>query len=152
MRLRISDPESFGAGAIFVALSLAFLLGAGGIDHGRLSRMGPGYMPRYVAGMLGLIGMALLWRGLRRQGGRLPPLRPRAVICTLAAVLAFAFALPVAGLAVTAAGTVLLAAAARPGQDWPRIAILAVGLSASSCLLFPVALGLALPIWPGALR
>lgn len=152
MRLHITDSESFGAGIVFVILAAGFFFAITGAEHGSLSRMGPGYLPRYAAGLLGLIGLVQILRGLRPRGRRLPPIRLRALIFPLAAVLLFSLLLKPGGLALAAFLTVLVAAAATPRHDWPQVVVLALGLAVGSCLLFPLALGLPLPIWPGVLQ
>jgi hypothetical protein len=47
------------AGAVFVALGLAFLVGALGLERGTAFRMGPGYFPLVLAGLLVLIGVTM---------------------------------------------------------------------------------------------
>lgn len=145
---RISGPEDVGSGVVFLLLAAAFLVGIRGADHGTVSNMGPAFLPRHVAGLLALIGFGLILRGLRVEAAALPPIRPRAIIFPLAAVLLFAVALHPLGLAATAALVVIVSAAAEPRRDWARVAGLALALAVASCLLFPLALGLPLPIWP----
>jgi hypothetical protein len=55
------------AGAIFIALGLVFLVGALGLERGTAFRMGPGYFPLVLAGLLVLIGAAIALRALREE-------------------------------------------------------------------------------------
>jgi hypothetical protein len=55
------------AGAIFIALGLVFLIGALGLERGTAFRMGPGYFPLVLAGLLVLIGAAIALRALREE-------------------------------------------------------------------------------------
>ena len=54
------------AGGIFVALGLAFAIGARGYELGTAFRMGPGYVPLVLGGLLALLGMAVIGTGVLR--------------------------------------------------------------------------------------
>jgi putative tricarboxylic transport membrane protein len=52
------------------------------------------------------------------------------------------------GLAVTAAGTVILASLATPETKPITLGIVAIGMSTFVCALFIFGLGLPIPLWP----
>ena len=54
------------AGGIFVALGLAFAIGARGYELGSAFRMGPGYVPLVLGGVLTLLGMVVIGAGVLR--------------------------------------------------------------------------------------
>ena len=55
------------AGAIFVALGLVFLVGALGLERGTAFRMGPGYFPLVLSGLMILIGAAIAIQSMREE-------------------------------------------------------------------------------------
>ena len=54
------------AGGIFVALGLAFAIGARSYELGTAFRMGPGYVPLVLGGLLALLGLAVIGNGVLR--------------------------------------------------------------------------------------
>ena len=55
------------AGAIFVVLGLLFMTGSLGLERGTAFRMGPGYFPLVLAGLLVVIGGAIVLRAWREE-------------------------------------------------------------------------------------
>lgn len=111
-------------------------------------RVGSGYMPRLVLGLLALVSGVLLIRGLVVRG---PPVaglaaRPLAFVC--GALLAFALALEPLGLAVAAFLAVLICAAAQEGVRPVRALVLAAVMTGGALLLFVRLLGLPVKVWP----
>jgi len=148
MRLTIKHPADFGAGILIVAAAALFLFLGRDLAHGTAFRMGPGYFPRYVAGVAIAIGLILIGKGLRTTGERLPPLKLRPLGLLLAAILFFGLSVNTLGLAITAAVTVLIASLGSGEVLWIRAILTALLLSALSSLLFIGGLGLAMPLWP----
>lgn len=116
-------------------------------DLGSLRRMGPGFFPAALGAALAVLGLAValpaLWRGAEA-----PAVEPRAALAVLAAILLFGFALPQAGLALSAALSVLVATipAPHPGRVWRLV--LAVAIAALAVLVFGLGLKMSLPLWP----
>ena len=52
--------RSILAGAVFVALGLIFAIASLRLDLGTAFRMGPGYFPLVLAGLLTVIGIAVI--------------------------------------------------------------------------------------------
>ena len=68
MRLSIRHPKDFWSGLIFLALAIAFGWIAQGYSMGRAIKMGPGYFPTVLAGILALIGLITLVRSFVLEG------------------------------------------------------------------------------------
>jgi hypothetical protein len=135
------------AGGIFIALGLAFSLGALAYDIGTPLRMGPGYMPLALGGLLAALGVGIIVKGfIAGEGEEIGVPDWRAVILVIAAVLFFG--ITVRGLGVVAAlfGSVLLASLARSRTPWRQALVIAVGITALSVVIFIVALRLRLPL------
>ncbi|CAH1669466.1 tripartite tricarboxylate transporter TctB family protein [Chelatococcus asaccharovorans] len=148
----VRSPEDLGAGVLMIAVAGGFLFFAQDLHHGALAQMGPGYLPRYVAGMLAATGAVLALRGLRLDGQRLPPLRPRAIAMPILAVVVFGLMIEPLGLALASLAAVLTAAAGCRRDDWLRTTLVAVVLAAGACLLFVALLDMPLAVFPTVLQ
>lgn len=135
------------AGGIFVLFGLAFALGALAYDLGTPLRMGPGYVPLVLGGLVAGLGVLVIIKGfIAGEGGDIGQVEWRALILIMAAMLFFG--VTVRGLGVVGAlfGTSFLAALARSSTRlWEALAI-AVALTALSIFIFIFALQLRLPL------
>lgn len=135
------------AGGIFIALGLGFAVGALTTDIGTLLRMGPGYFPLILGGILVVLGALIIGKGFAAgEGEPIGEVDWRALILIAAALLFFG--LTVRGLGVIGAllGASLLAAFARSQTSVREALVIAVGLTALSVVVFVVALQLRLPL------
>lgn len=135
------------AGSVFVAFGLAFAVGATSYEIGTTLRMGPGYFPLVLGGLLVLLGVAIVGKGvIAGDGGAIGAIPWKAALLIAGAVLFFGLTVRGLGLVPSLFGAALLSAFAgqRPS---PVVALLvAVGLTVLSVLIFVVALGLRLPL------
>lgn len=119
------------------------------LSFGTPADMGPGFMPRMLAGMATAFGLTFAIRGVIRGGGEpIEPPQVRPLLCVLAAIAAFALLGLKAGLAVAAFATVLVAALGSRETRPVEIILFAVALSAASAFLFVKLLKLPMPIGP----
>jgi len=133
------------AGGIFIALGLAFAVGALAYDIGTPLRMGPGYVPLVLGGLLAALGAGVIVKGfIAGEGEEIGGFEWRAVL-SIAAALLF-FGLTVRGLGVVGAlfGTSMLAALARSRTSWREALVIAIGLTALSVAIFIYGLQLGL--------
>jgi hypothetical protein len=135
------------AGGIFIALGLAFAFGALSYDIGTPLRMGPGYVPLVLGGMLAALGAGVVVKGfIAGEGESLGGFEWRAVILITAALIFFGVTVRGLGAAPALFGTSLLALLARSRTSWREALLIAIGLTALSVVIFIVALRLRLPI------
>lgn len=153
----MASPAQAGRIDLRDALFGAFLLGVAGLvfwstrnlSFGTPADMGPGFMPRALAGLASVFGAFFFVRGLTRPGEEpieAPMARPLA--CVLAAIAAFALLGQTAGFALAALVTVLVAALGSRETRAVEIAIFALAIAAASTALFVKALSLPLPVLP----
>lgn len=138
---------------LYAGLLIASIGGLGlwlslGQSLGSLFRMGPGYMPMLLSGLLLLLGGIIALRGLVRPDSpvRLGSLRPPLLIA--GSVLAFAFCIRNLGLVPAVLAAVLVASPALPGEGrrrWIEILLLAALMALFSVAVFIWGLGLTLP-------
>jgi hypothetical protein len=135
------------AGGIFIVIGLAFAFGALAYEIGSPLRMGPGYVPLVLGGLLAGLGLLVVVKGFVAE-----PSEPigtvdwRSVVLITASLLFFG--VTVRGLGVSGAllGASLLAALARSRTSAVGALVIAVGLTALSLVIFIVALRLRLPL------
>ena len=147
------------AGGIFVALGLAFAIGARSYELGTAFRMGPGYVPFVLGGSLALLGFAIIGVGVvrwRREGaasaevphGAVPW---RGIALLTASVIVFGAGVDPLGLIPALFATTFLAALADRDNSVLASVVIAVGLTVACALIFVVLLQLRLPLLGSAL-
>jgi hypothetical protein len=138
--------RDLGSGALYLACGVTALVIARGYGMGSALRMGPGYFPAVLAGLLALIGLASLVRGLRPSAEERPRFAWRKALFVLVPVVLFGLLLRPAGLVVAVPVLVVGSAAASARFRWPHALALAAGLTAFSVLVFVKGLRVPLPV------
>ena len=131
------------AGLIFVTFGLAFAGTALTYNIGTPLRMGPGYFPLVLGGLLVILGAAVMVEGLVR-GDQTPigPVPWRGIVLLTAAVLFFGFSVRRLGLAPALFIAVLLAAFSSERMTVIGALAMAAALTAFCILIFVQALGM----------
>ncbi len=136
------------AGLLIMALGgLASWL-AGNLAMGQAVRMGPGYVPRILAGVVVALGAIVCVRGLV-NGAVLAgswALGPLAVI--VASIVAFGFLIDRLGLVTASIVLVVIARVAAGGKRPVETVALALALAAFAAATFVGLLGLPFKLWP----
>lgn len=107
----IRNPKDVLSGLLFIALGLLFAWQTQDLPMGTAVRMGPGYFPLLLSGLLGLLGLIVLINGLRFPGEMPSGIAWRAVVIVTGAVVFFGFAvrplgfLPALGITVFVVST-----------------------------------------------
>ena len=151
--MRIASPRDFWAGLLFGAFGLfVAIYAAMHYKYGTAVRMGPGYFPTWIGGIVALLGFALALRSLKIAGPRLAGLALRPTIFILGASIAYGFLLKPLGLVLATAVIVVVSAAGGHEFRWREAVLLAAALAVFSVAVFVYALGLPFPLWPEALE
>jgi hypothetical protein len=119
---------------------------ARGYGLGTAFRMGPGYFPTLLGGLLVLIGLVSLARAALRAGPPLPSMRITGLLAVTAATLAFGLLVRGAGLVVALPALVLVSAWASTRFRWGPGLALAAGLTLFCIAVFLKGLGVPLPV------
>ena len=138
------------AGLIFVAFGLAFAITSLSYELGTPLRMGPGYFPLALGGILVLLGLLIMGKGLISGSGaeeRLGSVPWRALFLIVLAVLFFGLTVRGLGLVPATAVTALLTALASYRTGILAAVAIAAGLTVLCVLVFLVALQLRLPMF-----
>lgn len=138
------------AGLIFVAFGLAFAITSLSYELGTPLRMGPGYFPLVLGGILVFLGLLIVGKGVvsgssaEERFGSVPW---RALFLIVAAVLFFGLTVRGLGLVPATAVTALLTALASYRTGILAAVAIAAGLTVLCVLIFVFALQLRLPLF-----
>jgi len=144
MLSRFGNTKDLAAGLIFVFIGLAFGSMALEMELGSARRMGPGYFPLLLAGVLVALGAAIVWQGLRRPAEAVGGMPWRGLILVVATPILFGLTLRGIGLMPAVFGVVVISAAASRMARLVPTVLLAVALTLFCVLVFVE--GLNLPI------
>ena len=144
--MSIRHPKDFWSGLLFLGVGGAAVLLAQKYPLGNAFKMGPGYFPTVLGGLLMLVGVAAMLRSLNRGGTAIEPFHWRLVVFVLGATMLFGLLVRNAGLAVAVPAVVIVSAAASVHFKWRVAVMLAAGLALMSVLLFIKGLGLPIPV------
>jgi hypothetical protein len=144
----IRAPKDFWSGVMFCGFAAVAILAARGYSLGAAGKMGPGYFPLLLGGLLAALGGILIGRSLVLSGEPVPRfhLVPLAVIAV--AICLFGVMIEPLGLVLSLALLTLISAFAGAQFRLLETVALAAALIVFSVGVFVYALGLPLNIWP----
>ncbi len=148
MAFQIRHPRDFFSGLIFIAVGIIALVIGRDYSLGTPTRMGPGYFPALLGGLLTLLGVIIAARSFIITGKRIDAIHLRPLILILASMLAFAALLEPAGLVISTVALVVIGCLASAESRWRDMIFLTVFLLAVALGLFVYSLGLPIKIWP----
>lgn len=132
-----------------VALGVAVVVIGRSYPVGTLSRMGSGYFPVILGGLLALVGVALIWEAIRAGESALQRIPLRPVLMIGLGVLSFGALVERAGLVPATVALVLLSSLAEPPLRPVSTLVIAAVMSALGVALFIHALALPLNAFGG---
>jgi len=145
----IRSPRDFWAGAMFAVIGLFFV--AWSYAHyqmGSAVRMGPGYFPAVLGGLLFLLGAVVLLQSLAFDGPKIAAFHFKPLFFVCVSVLAYGYLMQPGGLAVATAAAVIIGAKAGDEFKWKEVLVLALVLVLFSWLVFVKGLTLPFPMCP----
>jgi hypothetical protein len=142
MKLELSDNKDFWAGVMLIVAGAATMLIARHYAFGSALRMGPGYFPTVLGGLLILFGLYILVQGLRSNEKIKGSWSLRALIVLPLAFVLFGVLMAHAGFVPALAVLIFMSALASPQFRLVEVLLLSVVLTALSVALFVWGLGL----------
>ena len=147
MKLRTN--KDFWAGMMLIGIGAAAIFIARGYQFGSALRMGPGFFPTLLGGIIVVFGICILAMGLR-SGARIQGrLSLRALILLPLSLILFGILIERVGSIPALVVLIFASAAAGKGFRFLRVLILSVVLTAASVALFIWALGMPFPLLKG---
>lgn len=141
--------KDFWSGLMLIGIGAAAMFIARGYALGTTLRMGPGYFPTMLGGILVLFGLALLGRAWRAPEAIEPGWSLRALIVLPLAFALFGVAMSVAGFVPALALLIVVSAAASHEFRVGEVALLTIGLTAMCVAVFIWGLGLPYRLFGG---
>lgn len=144
----IRHPKDFWAGVLFIVLGGGAVLIALDYAMGTAGRMGPGYFPRSLGGLLATLGLFLVIRSLRIDGERIafPTFKPLVIV--LGSVLLFGLVLNHVGLVIATMLLVVASSFASHEFSWRWAIGSAVVMAVFVVIAFRYGLAIQIPTWP----
>jgi Tripartite tricarboxylate transporter TctB family len=146
--VRIRSQTDFWCGVLFLAIGVAFLVVARNYRFGTAARMGPGFFPIWLGGILAALGLALALPAIVHPGEPLSAFRPRPLLAILTGVIIFALLMQPLGFVAAALLLIVICGFADPELRLVESIGLAILLTAFSVAVFVMLLGLPLNLWP----
>ncbi|WP_271201361.1 tripartite tricarboxylate transporter TctB family protein [Methylopila turkensis] len=137
------------AGGIFIAIAAAFALGTMDLTIGTALRMGPGYFPLLLAGVLGLLGVIILLKSFGRPSVEIGTVPWRGAALILISPIVFGLTIRWLGLAPSVALVVAISAFASRRSTVKLAVALTLALTLFCVIVFQRWLGLPIPVFNG---
>lgn len=134
------------SGSLFILVGAAGLYLGADYAIGTAFRMGPGYFPRVLCGLLVVIGLIIAIKGLIVGGERPEALHIRPLILVTLAVLTFAGSIVNFGLLPAALAVVLIGSMGGPEFRVLEGILLSLFLTAAAIGVFKYGLNMTMPI------
>ena len=146
MKLGLSNNKDLWAGAMLIATGAATMIIARNYAFGTTLRMGPGYFPTVLGGILILFGLYLVVSGLRSNDEIQGSWPLRAMIVLPLALVLFGVLMTHAGFLPALLVLIFGSALAGPQFRLVEVLLLSAALSVVSVALFVWGLGLPYPL------
>jgi uncharacterized membrane protein len=149
MNADLPNNKDFWAGAMLIAVGVAAVLIARDYPFGSAFRMGPGYFPSVLGGILALFGLSLLVRAMRGGEKIVGGWSLRALVILPLSFVLFGVLMDHAGFVPALAVLIFGSAAAGSEFKFGQVALLTVALTVLSVGIFIWGLGLPYPLLVG---
>lgn len=148
--MKIRNQRDFWAGIMFLVAGLLFIALSQQYQLGTAAKMGPGYFPTVLGGLMGFLGILISWGATARSNPvtTLTKVGWRELILVLAAVAAFGFLLPRLGMVLSVVALISIAAVAGHEFRLRDTLLSIVVLLIISYGVFVYGLELQFPVWP----
>jgi hypothetical protein len=136
------------AGLVFIGFGLAFSIGAATYEIGTALRMGPGYFPLVVGGLLVLLGILVIAKGsVAGEEAAIGAVPWKSVAVIVGALLFFGATIRGLGVVPSVFVTTLVAGFSGPRPGFVAPVVVATALTVTCVVIFVVALQLPLPLF-----
>lgn len=148
--MRIRNHRDFWSGVLFIVTGLLFMVLSRQYQMGTAAKMGPGYFPTILGGLMAVLGLMILLPSLSKRG---PEVRVNkidfvAIALILIAVAVYAATLPTLGFIVSLFLLILISSYASHEFNLKTTLISSVVLLGFSYLVFVKGLELQFPFLP----
>ena len=146
--MKIRGGKDLYAGMIFIVCGLAAVLGSGQYKLGSAARMGPGYFPTLLGGLLAVLGLIIAIRALWSPGEMAPRWGLRPLLLVIGAVISFGILVQPLGLVVATLVMIVISCLGGRELHIKEVFVLCLVLVMIAVLLFAWGLGIPFKVWP----
>jgi len=146
MKLEFYKNKDFWAGMMFLGIGAGAIIGARNYPFGSTLRMGPGYFPTMLGGILILFGIYVMVRGLRSDEKIKGNWSIRALIVLPLSMVLFGVLMELAGFIPALAALIFVSVASGREFKFMEVLLLTVFLGVISVAMFIWGLGLPYPL------
>lgn len=143
----IRSPKDFVSGLLFLLIGIAAMLIGSDYPMGKAVRMGPGYYPMVLAGLLSVVGLACMIKSLTTTGPALERVQFKPLILVTVSVVLFGVLLKHAGMVAALAVSIYLSSLASTRFTLKAATITFVLLTLFCWGVFIKALSLPIPLF-----
>lgn len=147
MQLKIKNPEDFWSGLMFIGFGLLAIIISRDYPIGSAMRMGPGYFPMALGGLLMLFGAIITVTAFRFEGEAVKPFAWHPIIYLALAFVLFGWGIDRVGFVPSLAALVVLSSVAGREFKLVEVIIMAITLIVGSWALFIHGLELPYPLF-----
>lgn len=148
--MKIRNQKDFWSAAMFVIFGFLFMFWSMDYQFGTAQRMGPGYFPTLLGGLLVVLGVMVGWPAIKPDAVEtiVEGIGWRGLLIILGAVALYGVLLPVLGFVISLAILILLSSMATREFTWKATLASIVVLGVCSYIVFVKGLDLQFPVWP----
>jgi hypothetical protein len=148
--MRIRNQKDFWSGVMFIVTGLFFMVLSRQYNFGTAAKMGPGYFPMVLGGIMAFLGLLILLPSIRRNQPivKIPPIDFMSIGMILLAVAVYAATLPSLGFIIALFLLVAISSYASHEFHLKSTLIASVVLLFGSWLVFVKGLELQFPFLP----
>ena len=148
--MKLRNHQDFWSGMMFIALGLLFVGLSRQYQLGTAAKMGPGYFPTVLGGLLALLGLMIAAGAFSKTNveARLQKVGWRELFLVLLGIALFAILLPKLGMVVSLWILIFVSAFASHEFSFKETALSAIVLSILGWVVFAKGLELQMAVWP----
>ena len=150
----IRNQRAFAAGVLFLLVAIFYFVMSFNYATGTAARMGPGFFPRMVSIVLGLIAAGIIFGSLspRAKSEGLEAWDVKGLLWIAGSVALFGALLPTFGLVIALAVLIVLSSLASPEFTWRGTVVNTLVLIVFCVGVFVYGIQLQFPVWPTLFR
>lgn len=145
--MKIKSQEDFWSGLMFIGFGIGAIIIARDYPMGSAMRMGPGYFPTVIGGLLVVIGAVISAIAFKVEGLGIGTWPWRAMVLMSLAFMLFASGMEHIGFIPSLALLIVVSSLSTPHFRWKEVAIEAVVMIAGSWAVFIYGLELPYTLW-----
>ena len=151
--MQINKIKDFKAGLIFIFFGIGAMVFSMGYQIGTSAKMGPGYFPFALGGVLTVLGLVISLRSLSRGEGarKARSFRVKPVLLVLSSVVLFGLLLRPLGLVFSTVILIFISSMASDEFKKKEAILNALVLLAIVLIIFVYLLKFQIPVWPSLL-